>query len=117
MATRKKEKVWPAIPERTETITVHVCDVCGKDIHSGSYTCRNCGRDMCGKCFRHDPEQHGDHLGLICDPCFALYNSAYRHRLWTLEADHENAEHALRDEWRRESLASGDKQLSGEDVE
>ena len=61
---------------KTTTVTIRVCDRCGRDTcHTRAvtgYVCRACGRDVCWKCSTFDDSKPGDNQPSFCNECWDI---------------------------------------------
>lgn len=112
-AIPKRVTHHPAESERIEEIEVIVCDCCGKEVSKISYlhTCRICKCRMCERCRKNDPEYYGDHphdISGFCLTCFELYGK-YQPMIDKEEMIFDDAEGAIWEEWKKESLEKSNK--------
>lgn len=94
------------IENKETTIT---CDLCGDHIKNRSrYTphiCCMCGRDVCGKCERFDPNNMSDYPPVYCKVCWEI-GEIYRERIKEVQEECDKRIDVLKSGWEKESISS-----------
>ena len=103
-----KKHIVKAQPERVEKYETLICDIC-KKCKSNYRICLICERDLCGLCNELDPTDNGDYPDSWCPYCLELWTETYETEMWEIESNFDDAEAALKDDWKAESLTIGRK--------
>lgn len=107
----EKQIIIPAVPEKTITKKIFICDLCGDECHGA--VCKICKRMVCKSytksCSTYDPWNDGDYPDPVCSICYKLIKNKYDKEREDMFERHYKDEEDLEQRLREESLANDSK--------
>lgn len=98
--------------EQKIQITKYYCDICKNELGSKPNfpRCSICGRELCKKCMRYDPTNHGDYPGAWCKICLQLWETKYERLLEKVENECWDKECKIMSRLKKESKNETDSE-------